>query len=139
MANALYPSAKAAMLQGAINLLTADVRAALLKTSVYNATHAFMSDIAANVIARSTSLTGKSVDPATATFDSDDALFASVPSGPDDVAVVVLFIHTGNDATARLLGFFDTGLTGVPLTPDGRDIRVMVDDDEYGVPGWFQL
>lgn len=133
--NALYPKTKALMLQGGINLLTADVRAALISDEVaYNATHDTLANIVAGVLARSASLTGKVVDASTAAFDSDNPTFPEVAYDDEDVVAVVLYIHGSTDETSRLLAWFDTGLDGVPLTPDGRDIRIVVDDG-----GWFEL
>lgn len=133
--NALYPKTKALMLQGGINLLTADVRAALISDEVsYNDTHDTLANISAGILARSASLTGKDVDASTAAFDSDNPTFPEVDYDDEDVVAVVLYIHGSTDETSRLLAWFDTGLDGVPLTPDGRDIRIVVDDG-----GWFEL
>jgi hypothetical protein len=46
----------------------------------------------------------------------------------------VVFTHTGNDATARLVAWFDTGVTGLPVTPNGGDINVSFD-----AAGIFQI
>jgi hypothetical protein len=125
MANALYPKTKAQMLQGAINLLTADVRLILvdLGAYTYDAGHAFLSDVPSGArTAVSSSLTGKSIDEATSAFKSDEKTFSSV-SGAESEALIG-YIHTGTAATSRLVWFQDTGVTGLPVTPDGRDIKV---------------
>jgi hypothetical protein len=125
MANALYPKTKAQMLQGAINLLTADVRLILvdLGAYTYDAGHAFLSDVPSGArTAVSSSLTGKSIDEATSAFKSDEKTFSSV-SGAESEALIG-YIHTGTAATSRLIWFQDTGVTGLPVTPDGRDIKV---------------
>jgi hypothetical protein len=125
MANAMYPKTKAQMLQGAINLLTADVRLILvdLGAYTYDAGHAFLSDVPSGArTAVSSSITGKSIDEATSAFKSDEKTFSSV-SGAESEALVG-YIHTGTAATSRLIWFQDTGVTGLPVTPDGRDIKV---------------
>jgi hypothetical protein len=68
------------------------------------------------------SLTGKSIDEATSAFKSDEKTFSSV-SGAESEALVG-YIHTGTAPTSRLIWFQDTGVTGLPVTPDGRDIKV---------------
>jgi hypothetical protein len=125
MANTLYPKTKAQMLQGAINMLTADVRLILVDLGVYtyDAGHAFLSDVPSGArTAVSSSLTGKSIDEATSAFKSDEKTFSSV-SGAESEALIG-YIHTGTAATSRLIWFQDTGVTGLPVAPDGRDIKV---------------
>jgi hypothetical protein len=70
----------------------------------------------------SSSLTGKTIDEATSAFKSDEKTFSSV-SGVESEALIG-YIHTGTAATSRLIWFQDTGVTGLPVTPDGRDIKV---------------
>jgi hypothetical protein len=47
---------------------------------------------------------------------------------------IVGFVDTGNAATSRLIFSQDTGVTGLPITPNGGDITIAVDGD-----GWFVL
>jgi hypothetical protein len=125
MANALYPKTKAQLLQGAINLLTADVRLILVDTGAYTYDAGACVPLRRAVRARtavSSSLTGKSIDEATSAFKSDEKTFSSV-SGVESEALIG-YIHTGTAATSRLIWFQDTGVTGLPVTPDGRDIKV---------------
>jgi hypothetical protein len=135
VANALYPKTKAQMLQGTLNLLTADVRLILVDEAEYTyaAAHEFLSDVPAGArIATSSSLTGKSVDAATSAFKSDEKTFAAVTGAQAEA--IIGYIHTGTAATSRLIWFQDTGVTGLPVTPDGRDIKVT---PAGGV--WFRL
>jgi hypothetical protein len=37
---------------------------------------------------------------------------------------ILLYGHTGTDTTSLLLVFFDTGVTGLPVTPNGGDITI---------------
>ena len=135
MANALFPKAKAAMLRGELNFVTADIRALLIDSSdyTYDDTDEFLTDIAAGAqVKQSNTLAAKAVDAATARFSSDPAVFPAVTG--DTVEALMLYLHTGVSATARVIAYFDTGITGQPLTPDSSDVRVSLDDDY-----WFQL
>jgi hypothetical protein len=57
----------------------------------------------------------------------------SVSAGTD-IDAIILYIDTGVDATSSLLMFQDTGISTVPFTPDGSDVRIIVD-----AAGWFTL
>jgi hypothetical protein len=67
-----------------------------------------------------------------ASFDSDDVVFAGVTG--DQLEAIVLYLHTGTESTSKLIAFFDTGITGMPLTPDGNNVQVTVP-----AGGWFTL
>jgi hypothetical protein len=56
------------------------------------------------------------------------------PIAGDTVEAVVLYVDTGVEATARLVAFFDSDITGAPLTPDGTNVRITVPTG-----GWFRL
>jgi hypothetical protein len=135
MANALYPKGKAKFMRGLIDLQGVTIRAYLLDatTYVYNAAHEFLSDIgAAARVAKTNPLSGKTVNMTTGAFDSDDPTAEAVTGDP--ITRLVLYIDTGVEATSSLLMFQDTGVTTVPFTPDGSDIRVVID-----AAGWFIL
>lgn len=135
MANALYPKTKAQMLQAGINLLLADIRLIIVDLAdyTYNASHEFLTDVPSGArVATSGSLTGKSIDAATAGFTSDFKTFSAVTG--DVAEAIIAYIHTGTEATSRLLWFQDTGVSGLPVTPDGRDIKVTPAGG-----GWFTL
>jgi hypothetical protein len=132
MANALYPLGKKAMLQGGINMSSGDVKVALIDLDdyTYSNTHQFYSDLA-GVVAVSASLSGKTFGD-DASFDSNDPILNSATG--DELEAIVIFIETGNPATSPLILFQDTGITGMPLTPDGSDVKIVVDS-----AGWFKL
>lgn len=138
MANKLYPKFKAQLMIGAVDLRAANVRAILLDAAsttdyVYSDAHEFLSDIAAGARVKKTGLlSGKTVNLTTGAFDSDDPTAEAVTG--EDIARIVLYIDTGSDATSRLIMCQDTGITTVPFTPDGSDIRIIV-----GATGWFVL
>lgn len=133
MANALYPKFKAAILSSGLNVLTSNIKAALLDldTYTYSAAHEFVADVT-GIVARSPNLSSKTVAAATGWFDSANPIFSEVVGAT--VEGVLLFVDTGADGTSRLIGYFDTGLTGLPLTPDGSDVRILIDAN-----GWFRL
>lgn len=134
MANALYPKTKAAMMQGGVNLITATVKAILIDLAdyTYDAAHDFLNDVGPTArIATSGALSGKAINDL-AQFDSADPVFASVAG--DQLEAIILFIDTGDESTSRLLLFQDTGITGMPLTPDGNNVQIVV-----AAAGWFTL
>src|SRR4051794_11542279 len=138
MANHIFPLAKKQMLQAGIDLLSADVKAMLVNVSgagtlyTYSAAHEFLSDVPAEArVATSGNLSGKTIGN-DGSFDSDDPSFGGVTG--DSVEAIVLYIDTGTAGSSRLIMFQDTGVTGLPLTPDGSDVQINVD-----AAGWFIL
>ena len=64
--------------------------------------------------------------------NTDDPTFTGVSGA--SIEAIVLYVHTGTDSTSRLIMYQDTGVTGLPLTPDGSDVQITVD-----AAGWFVL
>lgn len=56
------------------------------------------------------------LDPVAGVCDAQDTTFAGV-TGPSYEAIVI-YKHTGTDATATLIAYIDTA-TGLPLVPSG--------------------
>lgn len=137
MANAVYPKFKKAAVNGATpgtNYLTGGVRFVMVDTGAYtyDASHEFLSDIPSGArISISGLLTGKAVSDA-ADLQSGNARFDAV-SGVS-VEAVVMFIDSGTPATSRLIFFMDTGVTGLPVTPDGASYNLLAPSD-----GWCTL
>jgi hypothetical protein len=138
MANAHYNPFKQALLGSESHDLDADdIRAILVDSADYtfSAAHDFLDDIAAGArVAVSAALTGKSVT--NGTFDSSDFSWPTVTG--DQSEAVVLYNHDGNgagaDAARQLMTFYDTGMTGMPVTPSGGNINFVVH-----ASGWFAL
>lgn len=130
MANALYPKFKAAMMKALTPDLSAggtNVKAALIDLAdyTYSAAHEFLSDVASGaIVATSGNLASKTVASADGTFDFADFTFSAVTG--DVSEAVIFYIDTGSGATSRLIGFFDTGISGIPVTPNGGDIAVAI-------------
>lgn len=124
MANALYPKAKEQLLQGGINLMSGTVKVALIDTATYTYadTHEFLSDVT-GVIGTPQTLASKSVT--NGVFDAADVSFSAVV-GPTAEALL-LFIDSGTPSTSRLIMYQDTGVTGLPVTPNGGDINLVFD------------
>ncbi len=130
MANALYPKFKAAQMKNSTSDLSSgavNVKAVLVDLAdyTYSAAHEFLSDVAAGArVATSGNLANKTVASADGTFDFDDFTFSAV-SG-DQSEAIIFYIDSGSAATSRLIGFFDTGITGIPVTPNGGDIAITI-------------
>lgn len=133
MANAIYPIYKQAILDDLsdIDLNDGTVKVALVDTGTYtyNAAHDFLNDLSgvvgtAQTIANTTVTNGL--------FDGDNVTFTAV-SG-NTVEALVIYIDTGNSLTSRLVAYIDTGVTGLPVTPNGGDITIT-----WNASGIFQL
>ena len=132
MPNAIYPKFKEQILQAGVNLSSANVKAVLIDAAdyTYSGAHEFLSSIpAAARVSTSANLGTKTFTDGT--FDTADTVFAAVTG--DQSEAIVLYVDTGSDATSRLIVYRDTGVTNLPVTPNGGDINVSVP------AGWFTL
>ena len=122
MANVLYNKGREGFLDGSIDWDTDDVRCCLvLSTYTFSAAHEFMSSITAYDNGRSAALSGKSVTDGVANA-SNTTLNATAASASK---AIVIFKHTGSDATARLIAYIDTPTSGLPFTPSaGQAVAV---------------
>jgi hypothetical protein len=123
----LYPAAFEALLRGELALESADVRMLRIDTDEYlpaaGTTDAFLSAIPAPArLGSAVALSGEAV--VAAAFDATTPVtFTSVSTAEADTGAFVLYVHTGSDATARLLWFVRAGL-GAPLVPTGQDMHL---------------
>jgi len=139
MANKVYPKYKQSILSGgATTDLTANnVKVILVIISggtiySYSDTHQYLSDVpSGSIVATSPNLTTKVVT-SLAAFTTDNVVFSAVSGSVS--GALIMYIDTGTSSTSRLVLYQDTGVTGLPITPNGSDIRVTVDSN-----GWFQL
>ena len=136
MANALYPKTKKRFMAGDIDLTAVAVYAALINVSgagttyAYSATHASLTDVPFGaIIATSPALTGKALGD-DASFDSDDPVLPVVTGQ----SIEALILYADDGIGTYLIMYQDSGVTGLPLTPDGSDVQVLVD-----AAGWFLL
>lgn len=124
MANALYPLARQAFLDGDIDWAANNIKVALVDTTyVYNAAHQFLTSISSDVVATSGNLSGKTSTNGTA--DANDVVFPAVTGA--QVGSFVVYQDTGVAGTSRLILYVDTA-TGLPLTPNGGDVNLTFDN-----------
>jgi hypothetical protein len=121
----IYPKYREALLDGStgIDLNDGDVRVILVDTSdyTYSAAHDFLDDVASGSrVATSGALTNTTVT--NGTFDADDVTFSSVTG--DQSEALIFYLHTGTESTSRLVAYIDTGVTGLPVTPNGGNISL---------------
>ena len=126
MANALYGLGREGFLGGDIDWDANDIRIILGDAADYTVsidTHDFLNDVAAGSrVATSGALTTKTKTLGVA--DADDVTLTTVTGDPSEF--VIIYQHTGNEATARLIAYIDTA-TGLPITPNGANINVVWD------------
>lgn len=133
MANAIYPIYKQALLDGLSDIDVNDgtVKVTLIDLGVYtySALHDFEDDLSGIVGTAQTIGTTTIVD---GLFDGDNVTFTAV-SG-NSVEALIIYIDTGTPGTSRLVAFIDTGVTGLPVTPNSGDITIT-----WNGSGIFQL
>lgn len=132
MSNALYPKWKESLIQlTANNSLTGTVKVALVDTSTYtySAAHQFQSSLS-GIIGTPQTLASKTFT--NGVFDAADPTFPAVSGASAES--LVFWIDTGSPATSPLVAYIDTGVTGLPVTPNGGDIAVA-----WNVSGIFAL
>lgn len=133
MANAIYPKYKEALINGSANTsLAGTVKVALVDTGTYtySAAHEFLTSLTGVVGTAQT--IGATKTYTNGVFDGADVTFPAV-SGATAEALVI-YIDTGTAGTSRLVAFLDTGVTNLPVTPNGGDIAVT-----WNVSGIFAL
>lgn len=135
MANALYNTFKQDLLNKVFDMDTDVIKASLIDSADYtfSAAHDEYSggarDVAAiAIVAESGALGSPTI--VNGTFDTADFTWATV-SGDQSEAVIVWDDTLTND---RLCVFYDTGMTGMPVTPSGGNINFTVN-----ASGWFAL
>lgn len=128
MANALYPKWKQAIQQATANSSlagsgTTGVYVALVDTGVYtyNAAHEFFSSVASAQVGTEQEITTKTFTDGI--FDGADVTVPSV-TGNTAEALVIFVKNAGANTTWRLVAYIDTGVTGLPVTPNGGNINI---------------
>lgn len=136
MTNIVYPKYKKAAMSGGtnVNLLTGSVKLCIvdLGAYVYDAAHEFLSDIPSGArIGLSSSLSSKSVED-NASFHSANGRFEGLVG--TSVEAIVVYVDTGTPSSSRLVAYFDTSITGLPVTPAGASYNVIPPSG-----GWFSV
>lgn len=126
MANAVYNKYLEAVIQASANSSlagsgTTGVYAALVDTGTYtfSQTHEFYSSVASAQVGTEVELGSKTY--VAGLFDAADSTFSSV-SGSTVEAIVIFIKNAGANTTWRLVEYIDTGVTNLPVTPNGGDI-----------------
>ena len=126
MANAFYTKARTAIAEGRILWRSSGgdtFKAILIDAADYTvdiATHEFLSDVPS--IARVAVATLTTLAPTNGVYDASDVTFTAVTG--DSCEAIIIYQHTGSDATSRLLLYLDTATAGLPVTPNGTDIAI---------------
>ena len=123
MANALYPKYKEAIIQASANSsLTGTVKAVLIDTAsyTYSAAHEFYSSASAGAVGTPQTINTKTYT--NGTFDGDNVTFTALTGATCEA--IIVFIDTGTAGTSRLVAYFDTGVTNLPVTPNGGDVSI---------------
>jgi hypothetical protein len=139
MPNAVYPLYKQSLLAGDANsdldnnTTTDGVYVALVDTGVYtySAAHQFYSSVTAGAVGTPQRITAPTVT--NGVLDGGDVTFPAV-TGNSAEALVIYRQNSGANTTWRLVAFIDTGVTGLPVTPNGGDITIT-----WNASGIFQL
>ena len=113
------------------DLMSGDVKLAILNSYTHNDSHEFLDDVA-TVIDSSANLANKSLDGGW--FSSDPAVVASATGA--NVEAVVLYIDTGTASTSRLIAYWTIGADDNPLDIelDGSDLTITP-----SALGWFTV
>lgn len=128
MANARYPKWIEASIQGTASAAlngsgATGVFAALIDTALYtySASHEFHSSISAAIVGTPQEITSKTYT--NGLLDGVDVTFPTV-TGATCEALALFIKNAGADTTWRLYSYFDSGVTGLPVTPSGVNIPV---------------
>jgi hypothetical protein len=127
MANAVYPKWKQALITASANAAlngsgATGVYAALVDTGVYtySAAHEFYSSIASAVVGTDQEI-GATKTFTDGIFDGADVTWPTV-TGNNAEAIVLYVKNAGANTTWRLVAFIDTGVSGLPVIPNGGNI-----------------
>ena len=138
MANALYPTWKSALLQNSADsdldgTGSTGVFVALVDTGTYtySAAHEFYSSLSG--IVGTDQEIGATKSYTAGTFDGGNVTFTAV-TGSSAEALVIYRKNAGANTTWRLVAYIDTGVTGLPVAPNGGDITIT-----WNASGIFQL
>jgi hypothetical protein len=131
LANGLYAPFKERLLNKELDLNTDTIKALLIDSADYTvnlATHDDLADVAGAAQVAVATLGGLTI--AAGVFDSSDFSWLAVIG--DQSEAIILYDDT--HASDALIAFYDTGITGMPVTPSGGNINVTVNGS-----GWFSL
>jgi hypothetical protein len=119
MANVLFSKGREGILDGTIDM-TGDVRVMLVEsTYTFNDAHEDLADITSgNDNGRSAALGSKTYTAGV--FDAADTSLTATAAVACNA--LVIFQHTGTDATARVIAYIDAPTSGLPFTPSASQV-----------------
>lgn len=128
MANAIYSLYKQALLNASTNTsldqndTTNGPFVALVDSGTYtfSEAHDFYNDLS-GIVGTDQRLVAPTVT--SGVFDADNVTFSAV-SGSSVEALVIYRKNSGANTTWRLVAYIDTGVTNLPVTPNGGDITI---------------
>ena len=123
MANAVYPKWKEGLTQASANTaLTGTVKAALVDTGTYtySSAHQFWSSASSAVVGTPQTIGTKTYT--NGLFDGADVTYTALTGATAEA--IIIYIDTGSAATSPLVAYFDTGVTNLPVTPNGGDVTI---------------
>jgi hypothetical protein len=124
LANAFYPYGKAEMARADFDwesATTVTIYLIDLADYTYSSAHQTLSDVPGGARVASVDLTSRTVSD-TGVIDAADPVFTSVTGDVSEALIIAL--NTGTDSTSTLLLYLDTGVTGLPVTPNGTNINL---------------
>jgi hypothetical protein len=132
LANALYPKFKQALLNKEHDMDTDAMQAALIDTGAYTyaGSHvSYTTDVPSGAkIAVSPNLASPTI--VDGVFDTADFTWAAATGATSEAIIIFNNTH----ASKGMAAFYDTGMAGMPVTPNGANINVTVH-----ASGWFAL
>lgn len=132
MANLFYDTFKEALLNKEHDFSADIIKAVLIDSADYTFSAAhddYATDVPAGAKVAVSAQLG-SVTITSGTFDTADFTWSAV-SGDQSEAII---LENETPVPDKLVVFYDTGMTGMPVTPSGGDINVTVNGS-----GWFAL
>lgn len=118
MSNRLFSGGREGILDRTIDM-TGDIRVMLVKsTYTFDDTDVYISDLGSVDNGRSAALGSKTYTAGV--FDAADTTITASAAAASNALIV--FLHTGNDATARLIAYIDTPSSGLPFTPAASQV-----------------
>jgi hypothetical protein len=123
MANTVYPKYMEAVIQASSgSSLAGTLKAVLIDTAdyTYSAAHDFYDDVSAGAVGTPQTIGSKTYT--NGLLDGADVTYTAVTGDPCEA--VIIFLDTGTPSTSRLVAYLDTGVTGLPVTPNGGDITI---------------
>ncbi len=113
MANQLFSKGREGIADDTISL-SGDVRAMLVKsTYTFDDTDVYLADLGSVDNGRTAALGSKTYTGGV--FDASDTTLTATAAAASNA--LIIFQHTGNDATARLIAYIDSPTSGLPFTP----------------------